>query len=141
MSPLTSGKSRADDSLLHKRVLLTHTLPGICMPAPSLTGQGSGPCAGNLAWKTQPRIPRLPSYLMGAHLVDLTPREVGWGLSGSSSILDRFVEGQQGETELVLEQKEINQLRSNDKTRPGTKAPRQPPLLYPKQKNQPSQSV
>lgn len=40
---------------------------------------------------------------MGAHLVDLTPCEVRRGLSRSGSILNRFVESQQGEAELVLE--------------------------------------
>lgn len=55
--------------------------------------------------KFTPGSSLLPSYLMGAHLVDFTPREMRRGLSGSGSILYRFIEGQQGEAELVLEQK------------------------------------
>lgn len=47
----------------------------------------------------------LSSHLMGAHLVDFTPCEMRRGLSNSGSVLYRFVEGQQGEAELVLEQK------------------------------------
>lgn len=43
---------------------------------------------------------------MGAHLVDFTPCEMRWGLSSSGSILNRFVEGQQGEAELLLEHKD-----------------------------------
>lgn len=46
------------------------------------------------------------SYLMGAHFIDFTPCEMRWGLSNSGSILHRFIEGQQGEAELVLEQRE-----------------------------------
>lgn len=42
------------------------------------------------------------SYLVGAHLVDFAPCEMRWGLSSSGSILNRFVEGQQGEAELLL---------------------------------------
>lgn len=44
---------------------------------------------------------------MGAHLVDFTPCEMRWGLSNSGSILYRFIEGQQGEAKLVLEQKDM----------------------------------
>lgn len=42
------------------------------------------------------------SYLVGAHLVDFAPCEMRWGLSSSGSILNRFVEGQQREAELLL---------------------------------------
>lgn len=55
--------------------------------------------------KPVPHCSLLQSYLMGAHLVDFTPCEMRWGLSSSRSILYRFIEGQQGEAELVLEQK------------------------------------
>lgn len=47
----------------------------------------------------------LSSYLMGAHLVDFTPCEMRRGLSNSGSVLYRLIEGQQGEAQLVLEQK------------------------------------
>lgn len=43
---------------------------------------------------------------MGAHLIDFTPCKMRWGLSSSGSILYRFIESQQGEAELVLEQKD-----------------------------------
>lgn len=43
---------------------------------------------------------------MGAHFVDFTPGEMSWGRSGSGSILYRFIEGQQGEAELILERRE-----------------------------------
>lgn len=56
--------------------------------------------------KFTPRSSYLSSYLMGAHLVDFTPCEMRWGLSSSGSILYRFIEGQQGEAQLVLEQKD-----------------------------------
>lgn len=65
--------------------------------------------------KLTPRIPLLPSYLMGAHLVDFTSREMRWGLSNSGSILYRFIEGQQGEAELFLEQGEIKHRAVNAK--------------------------
>lgn len=42
------------------------------------------------------------SYLVGAHLVDFAPCEMRRGLSSSGSILNRFVEGQQREAELLL---------------------------------------
>lgn len=54
----------------------------------------------------------MSSYLVGAHLVDFAPCEMRWGLSGSRSILDRFVEGQQGEAELVLGEKDKITLRT-----------------------------
>lgn len=43
---------------------------------------------------------------MGAHLVDFTPCEMRRGLSNSGSVLYRLIEGQQGEAQLVLEQKD-----------------------------------
>ena len=54
-------------------------------------------------------------YLMGAHLVDFTPCEMRWGLSSSGSILYRFIQGQQGEAELFLEQDEIKNKAVNAK--------------------------
>lgn len=55
--------------------------------------------------KFTPSFSLLFSYLMGAHLVDFAPCEMRRGLSSSGSILHRFIESQQGEAELVLEQK------------------------------------
>lgn len=49
-----------------------------------------------------------PSYLVGAHLVDFAPCEMRWGLSSSGSILNRFIEGQQGEAELLLSRTRLN---------------------------------
>ena len=76
----------------------------------------------------------LSSYLMGAHLVDFTPCEMRWGLSNSGSILYRFIEGQQGEAELFLEQDKIKNRAVNAKG-PGLVCSTRCSLQYPKQKN------
>lgn len=81
----------------------------------------------------------LSTYLMGAHLVDFTPREMRWGLSSSGSILYRFIESQQGEAELFLEQDKIKNKVVNAKG-PGLVCSTKCSLQYPKQENKLSRS-